>query len=531
VRARAGALAIALLCALTLLLGPAGKAWAHASLVRAEPADGAVLSGPPAALVLTFNEPVAPLVVRLIGPDGAPVAFGAVAGENTTVTVPVPASLARGSHVLSWRVISADGHPVGGALTFSIGAPSVAPVAGEVTDRAVRIGLWAARVVLYLGLFLGIGGAFFRAWLVDARPPAVPWIVALLIGGLIAVPISVGLQGLDALDLPLAGLKQRIAWQTGLETSYGRTAIVAATALFAGLLAMAARSVAVSRALSLAGLLGVGLALALSGHASTAEPRPFSAVAVFVHAVCVALWIGALLPLYAGVHAAPQASTELRRFSRVIPLPLLLLLVSGLWLAFVQVDRVEALWTTPYGQVLSCKLLAVLALLGLGAVNRYRLVPRYQAKGAAAARAFARVLAIELTIALAILALVALWRFTPPPRALAEPAAVSIHIHGDKAMAEIAIARAGGQGARADLLVLDGEFRPLAAKEVTLVLANPAAGIEPMRRAASHAGENLWQVEDLHIPVAGRWLLRVEILISDFDKLTVEDTVTLPRTP
>src|SRR5262249_62249944 len=88
-----------------------------------------------------------------------------------------------------------------------------------------------------------------------------------------------------------------------------------------------------------------------------------------------------------------------------------------------------------------------------------------------------------------------------------------------------------GVGAGAGLLLLDGAFRPLAAKEVTLVLANPAAGIEPMRRIARRTGEMNWRIDDLRIPVAGRWTLGVEILISDFDKVTVEDTVALPSLP
>jgi copper transport protein len=131
----------------------------------------------------------------------------------------------------------------------------------------------------------------------------------------------------------------------------------------------------------------------------------------------------------------------------------------------------------------------------------------------------AAALAFELGLGIVILGLVGLWRFTPPPRALAALAPISIHIHGEKAMAEIEI----GQGQRAQLVVLDGEFRPLAVKQVVLVLGNPAAGIEPMRRAAAPAGENSWQIEGLRIPVAGRWKVQVEMLISDFEKLTIAD--------
>jgi copper transport protein len=182
--------------------------------------------------------------------------------------------------------------------------------------------------------------------------------------------------------------------------------------------------------------------------------------------------------------------------------------------------------------VLACKLAAVAVLLGLAAANRYWLVPRFERVGKAAARAFAISLACELVLALAILGLVALWRFTPPPRALVTNAPIALHVHGEKAMAQIEIVR--GDGAHADVLVLDGAFAPLAVKEVTLVLANPGAGIEPLRRTATPAadvGANNWRIDNFQVPVAGRWNLRVELLVSDFDKLTIEDTVTLPRLP
>ena len=528
---------VAYIVALLISLMHASDAWAHASLVKSEPADGAILAAPPSALTLTFNEPVTPLVMRVVGPTGVTFAPRSVVAENTTITIAGLPDLSSGTHVLSWRVSSADGHPVGGALMFSVGAPSAPSAAGQrLADRTVRAGLWVVKLVIYAGLFVGVGGAFFRAWIADAHLRAARPMIAALLAGLVAVPLSVGLQGLDALDLPLASLQEKVAWEAGLGTSYGRTAIVAAFALFVALFTFAAQSTPAARGLSLVGLLGVGLALALSGHASTADPQLVSRPAVFLHGVCVTFWIGALLPLFAHVRAVPRAGAALARFSRVIPLPLALLVVSGSWLAVVQLDRVDALWSTSYGQVLACKLAAVAVLLGLAAANRYWWVPKFDASrlesgGAAGARPLALSIACELIVGLAILGLVALWRFTPPPRALAMSAPISVHVHGEKAMAQIEIERASGQGGRANVLALDGEYRPLTVKEVTLVLANPAAGIEPMRRAATPVGKGTWRIDDLRIPVAGRWHLRVEFLISDFDKLTIEDTVTLPRLP
>ena len=98
-------------------------------------------------------------------------------------------------------------------------------------------------------------------------------------------------------------LAQKLVWETGLETSYGLTAIAAMVALFAALFAVEAtwrEAPVVARALSLAALLVAGFALALSGHASNAAPQWLTRPSVFVHVVCVAFWVGALLPLHRG---------------------------------------------------------------------------------------------------------------------------------------------------------------------------------------------------------------------------------------
>jgi hypothetical protein len=101
-----------------------------------------------------------------------------------------------------------------------------------------------------------------------------------------------------------------------------------------------------------------------------------------------------------------------------------------------------------------------------------------------------RSIQFELAIAVVILGLVASWRFTPPPRSLFAAAAqpIHIHIHAEKAMAELQIEPPAPDGRRITIGVLDGEFRPLAAKEVELFLSKPDAGIEP--RAGRLAREN-----------------------------------------
>src|SRR4051812_13207750 len=99
-----------------------GRAEAHAALVASDPPDGAVLPQAPKELKLQFEEPVSPLVLRLIEPRGQADDLKTFEVREDTVVIRPPAHLELGTHVLSWRVISSDGHPVGGSVVFSIGA-------------------------------------------------------------------------------------------------------------------------------------------------------------------------------------------------------------------------------------------------------------------------------------------------------------------------------------------------------------------------------------------------------------------------
>jgi copper transport protein len=522
-----------LLVVLVACLAQPPPARAHASLVGSEPPDGATLADPPASLRLSFNEPVSPLVVRLIGPTGEAVS-PAVKAENSTLTIAAPLPR-RGTYVLSWRVISADGHPVGGAVQFSIGAPTAGPALAALdTEPAVMVLIWATRLVIYLGLFGGIGGASFIALIAQTRPlpgRTEGWIAGAMVGGLIASVLSLGLQGLDALALPLTQLRRPDVWMSGLATSYGRTALTAVVALLLGLAAMRAARPALAGLCASCALACAGFALALSGHAATAEPQLVSRLAVFLHGVCIAFWVGSLVPLTAIVRDAKRGDSELAGFSRLIPVPLAVLIATGFYLAWAQLDRPDALWTTSYGEVLSGKLAAVLVLLGLAAANRFMLVPRLKARRPGAAGPLAASIATETVIALAILGTVAVWRFTPPPRALIAAEPTSMHFHGGKVMAQIDVEPVRARGAEVSIAVLDAEFRPMAAKAVAIFLSNSTAGIEPVRRDANSQDNSNWRIDDLRIPIAGRWTLRVDILISDFEKETLEDDVLLPRAP
>ena len=518
----------AILVAVAVQAVLAAPARAHATLVSSEPADGAVIPASPPRLTLTFNEPVSPLALRLVAPDSASTAVQAVTERETSLAIALPPGLRDGTHVLSWRVVSLDGHPIGGTVVFSVGAPSAGPgpAVQSSVQPAVSAALWALKVVFYVGLFAGIGGSFFLAWLAPGFRGGRTAIRVCLLAGLVATPVLVGLQGADALELPLSGLADWKAWKTGFETSFGVTAIAAACALLAGLAALQTRG---ARALSLFGVAAAGLALALSGHASSAAPQWLTRPAVFVHAISVSIWIGALVPLGAAMLREPAPEAVLSRFSRAIPWAVVALVVSGAILAVVQVAEPRALLTTAYGLVLCAKLSLVAVLLSVAAWNRFRLTEAVIAGATKPRRVLARLIGIEIAIVVAILGLVAAWRFTPPPRALviasAKPALV--HIHTAAAMADVTFEPARAGMVQASIVIMRGDFGGLDAREVRLTLDNKTADIEAISRPATKGSDNIWRIPQLPIPTGGRWNIHVEILINDFEKVTLEDHVDI----
>ena len=141
---------------------------AHATLIRSEPADGAVLDEAPQRLVLTFNEPVSPLVLRLIAADGTATPLDRVTLADQTVTVDLPPALGDGSYVASWRVVSADGHPIGGSVVFSVGVAGAAATRppDAAPDRPLEAAIVIVRTLVYAGLFMVSAGC--------SSPPSSP---------------------------------------------------------------------------------------------------------------------------------------------------------------------------------------------------------------------------------------------------------------------------------------------------------------------------------------------------------------------
>jgi copper transport protein len=519
---------IAGLATLLSLLGFASGASAHASLVSAAPADGSVLVSAPKMVQLQFNETVVPAVIHLIDAEGRTRDDTSVHAVGESILVTLPEHLPDGTQILSYRVISQDGHPVGGSLLFSVGAVTRAAGQEPPHRRAVDALIWLTRIAVYLGLFAGIGGVFFSAWIGPGANGS-KLIPAALVVGLVGAVGSLGLQGIDLLDLPLDRLAASAPWNSAFATSLGPSLLIAVAAMSTALAAQQSASIRIARMLSAVALAGVGLALAVTGHAATAPPQWLMRPALFLHGIAVAYWIGALAPLATlARRGADRLVPTLHRFSNLAIPVVALLVLTGVVLAVVQLESLHALTTTNYGLLLLVKTSLVIVLLGLSALNRFHFTPQL-GSDPAETRQLARSILAECVIALGILAVVAGWRFTPPPRLLvnAQTKPLAIHIHTEKAMFQVLISPAIVGADSFVLQLMTGDGSPLPAKEATLTLSLPARGVEPMVRGAQLGADGYWHVSNAVLPVAGRWHMRIEALVTDFEKVALEDDFDL----
>lgn len=158
--------------ALTLaaLLGAAGPALAHNSLIGSDPAEGARLTTGPGEVRLTFDQPVRAgegyNTITVVGPDGTYWTEGQVRVEGNSVIAPVLPLGPAGTYTVGYRVLSNDGHPVPGKVTFALtepgdGTPAPPPAADQAeSDSAGGMPIWpwiaGAVVLVGLGLVLAL---------------------------------------------------------------------------------------------------------------------------------------------------------------------------------------------------------------------------------------------------------------------------------------------------------------------------------------------------------------------------------------
>ncbi|MET7392079.1 copper resistance CopC family protein [Dactylosporangium sp. NPDC005572] len=133
-RPAAAILAGALIGVAAVLVAPA-PAFAHAALRGTVPTTGAYLAQAPDLVTMTFSDPPNPALARVVVRDaaGADLTEGPPTADGRTLVQRVRTATTGGTIAVSYRVVSADGHPIEGTFAFTL---ATAPSPGATTSAA-----------------------------------------------------------------------------------------------------------------------------------------------------------------------------------------------------------------------------------------------------------------------------------------------------------------------------------------------------------------------------------------------------------
>jgi copper transport protein len=570
------ALALAL-AALLLLPAPAS---AHALLEATTPERGARLDEAPREVTLRFSEPVEAEfgAVRVFDSQGREVQTGSPTSRGAEVSVRLRDGLGEDGYTVTYRVISADSHPVSGGFVFVVGdaaAPATAvsdllgdDEAGAVTGTAFGV----ARAVQFASIALALGALIFAwlCWLPGLRATAgagAGWLAAstafsarlralLLVAaaaGAVSAAVAIVLQGAVAGGTGIDEALNGDVIADVLGTRFGTVwAIGIAAWLLVGALAAAPRPVPVLRPASVGAtglaLPGTGRLVALAvplaalaflpafgGHAGVQPPVALLAPANVLHVLAMAAWLGGVAVLVLALRSATarlEAGERTRllaavvaRFSALAGVAIAVLLASGIAQSIVEVRTPANLIDTAFGRAVLVKIVLFAGIVALGAVNRRRLVPaltRAARDGESPGRAGAllrRTLRIELALGIAALAATgALAGYAPSVAEGQGPFAGNADIGPARLQLTVDPARVGPNEMHVYLFDRADGSQYDETKELTITAELPEKRIEPIELEATKAGPGHYVVSGAALGVEGEWTVEVAARVSDFDE-------------
>ena len=376
-------------------------AFGHAALLSTNPADGSVYptASPPHSVLLHFGESVGIKLgaVRLYDEHGGLVNTGVPthpAGGDNRVSVSLP-KLGSGTYVVTWRVISADTHPVSGAFTFSVGSEqkNVSALTQKLLSsaegsRLVGVLYGVERFLLFASLIAFLGGTAFivLVWPAGRRSRRVAHILWISWGVAVgATALGFAIEGIYAAAYPFSKLLDPAVLRDTLHGRFGETALVR--------LALLAAAVPLLRRLlstnvgeddpkrlppwwaPTAFIVGIAtiVTITLASHGTTGRWTGLAIPADVLHVSAVSLWFGGLLMLTAAVVPAADSSTLDRvvpRYSNLAFGAVVTIIASGTFQAARQVGTIHALFSTVYGHFLLAKLFAFGLLIVFAMVSR-----------------------------------------------------------------------------------------------------------------------------------------------------------------
>ncbi|HWM09221.1 MAG TPA: CopD family protein, partial [Solirubrobacteraceae bacterium] len=544
-------------------------------------------------VVLKFSEGVEANfgAVRVFDTEGREVQEGNTfhpGDRNREVAVRLKPGLGDGGYTVTYRVVSADSHPISGGYVFVVGdaaAPSTTvgellggdDGAGAVTGVAFGV----ARASQYGSIALGLGALIFAlaCWLPGLRLVAGAgggWsdasaafggrVRALLlvaaVAGVVSAATAIVLQGAVAggttfweaanADVvgEVLGTRFGVFWGLGI-LAWALVGVLAAPPRVVPALqpaAVGATGLALPGSARLAALAVPLAALAtlpaLGGHASVQAPVAVLLPANVLHVLAMAAWLGGIAVLVVALRPATAKlepgdrsrllAAVVARFSTLAGIAVALLLASGIVQSVVEVRTLPNLVDSAFGRAVLIKAVLFTGLVAIGWVNRNRLLPGLRAAaqdGSSPGRAgllLRRTLRAELAIGISALAVTgALAGYAPSISESSGPFSTTGDIGPARYEVTVDPAQTGPNEMHLYLFDRKDGSQWDETEELHVAAELPGKDIPAVDFDATKAGPGHYVVSGAAFGVAGDWKVEVRSRVSDFDEYSTEFTVPI----
>ena len=558
-----------LFCGALLAAAPAS---AHATVVGADPADGTRLQSAPSTVTVSFDESVGLGSIgylHVTDQTGKRVDAGAAyhpGGDGTKIEDKLTPGLADGTYTESYRVVSADSHPVAGVIRFVVGkgALTAATVSSSTVNHGLSVVFDVVRWLSWAGLAL-LGGAWMllTVWPQgrdDRRARGIVWSGwgAAVLGAVLELLV----QGPYAAGNGLSALLRPALLDATLHSDYGqfhcaRLLLLGVLGVLLGLALQPGRERARHEDAVWPLAVGIAFTFSATGHAETTNPSWLSLALDTAHLTAMATWVGGLAIVVAALlprRDPDELAATLPTFSRAAFTAVVVLAVTGTYAALRGVGSWRALFGTEYGLLVIAKVVLFGGLLAVGNLSR-QLVQRRARRPLVAYAMTDDVLdddpvhltesvvhertddvdterlrrSVLVEIALAGIVLAATAVLVGQPRgaeALSAQAREPIHAMAplDSGRTASVTVDPGQHGNVSVEVALSAGPRP---QSVTATATQPDRQIGPIPVQLIADGTDLYTASDVSLPVPGTWVIALVVTTSKFRAVATQVTVHL----
>ncbi len=552
-------------------------AYAHASLVRAEPGEYQVLPAAPNRVSLWFTEPLEPEFsgIEVLDTSGQRVdrADSSVnPSDPTNMTVNLK-SLMEGIYTVNWRNLSAvDGHRLSGVYVFSVGVAITGqgaqragsdegPLLPSPFDPLIR---W----MLFIGLLAVVGGSAFDlliivpAFVQQTRNEFLRETGRIVLGrshaalfmatvvAAIASLLQLLLQNSIVYESGFLDMNPSHIIRTAMQTGWGNAWTWRMCLLVAALVwvrygqeltgiwknnrtdAEQENGSQSRLELPVVLLLGLGALFTVSMSSHAAATSDLTTVALLndaLHLTAASFWVGGLVHFAIGIPVVLRTlpagdrrealSALTPRFSLVAGLSVVTLLGTGAFSGWAQVTALQAM-QTPYGFALGVKVIVVLALLAIGATNLLLIGPELQ-RNDQAGLWLHRAVRAEVALAAVVLFATGFLTTLEPARQVASRLGLvktgverQMTVETTRLVLNVTPASVGANKLALTLHDLVGN--PITnATDVVMTISPVKGDLAPTLLTVSNTGDGQYTVDNALLTIVGDWAIDVQVRRPD----------------